>query len=504
VNIAAFLERAARNSPDRTAVALGAARWATFAELGGRVARLAAALRGRLGLGRGDRVAIVMANAAEYAEALLAPWWAGLAVVPVNAKLHPKEIAWILADSGARAVFVTPDLAAAAACAAQEAGTDPAVLEAGSAEWRTLEATAIPCERLDRADLAWLFYTSGTTGRPKGAMLTHGNLLAMAEGYFSDVEPLEASRVLLHAAPMSHGSGLYLVPYLVAGAAQAVPESGGFDADEVFALLRAHRGTGMFAAPTIVNRLVERAAGTGPDLSGLETLVYGGGPMYVADLQRALDVMGPRFAQIYGQGESPMTITALAKSVVNDRGHPRWLGRIASVGVAQSGVEVAVRGEDGADLPTGAIGEVCVRGDVVMAGYWGNPGATRQALQDGWLRTGDLASFDEEGFLTLRDRSKDLIISGGSNIYPREVEEALLAHPGVAEASVVGRPDGEWGEAVVAFVVARGAPPSVHSLDAHCLARIARFKRPKEYRFVSALPKNHYGKVLKTELRALL
>ena len=504
MNLAAFLERAARTSPDRPAVALGAARWATFAQLAGRVAGLAAALRGRLGLARGDRVAIVMANAPEYVEALLALWWAGLVAVPVNAKLHPREIAWILADSGARAVFATPGLAAGVAAAAREAGTDPALVETGGAAWRSLEDPAMPCERLDGADLAWLFYTSGTTGRPKGAMLSHANLLAMARGYFSDVEPLDANRVLLHAAPMSHGSGLYLVPYLVAGAAQAVPESGGFDADEVFALLRVHRGTGMFAAPTIVNRLVERAAATGPDLSGLETLVYGGGPMYVADLRRALEVMGPRFAQIYGQGESPMTITALAKRFVNDRDHPRWLERIASVGRAQSGVEVAVRGEDGADLPPGAIGEVCVRGPVVMAGYWGNPEATRKALRDGWLWTGDLASFDGDGFLTLRDRSKDLIISGGSNIYPREVEEALLTHPGVAEVSVVGRPDAEWGEAVVAFVVARGEAPTAQSLDAHCLERIARFKRPKEYRFVAALPKNHYGKVLKTELRAAL
>jgi long-chain acyl-CoA synthetase len=283
-----------------------------------------------------------------------------------------------------------------------------------------------------------------------------------------------------------------------------VPESGGFDADEVFVLAKAHRGVGMFAAPTIVKRLVERAAATGPDLSGLETVVYGGGPMYVADLRRALEVMGPRFAQIYGQGESPMTITALAKRFVNDRDHPRWLERIASVGIAQSGVEVAVRGEDGRDLPAGEIGEVCVRGAVVMQGYWGNPEATAKSLQGGWLWTGDLASFDDEGFLTLKDRSKDLIISGGSNIYPREVEEALLSHPGVAEVSVVGRPDPEWGEAVVAFVVARGEAPTAGSLDAHCLARIARFKRPKEYRFVEALPKNHYGKVLKTSLRDLL
>jgi long-chain acyl-CoA synthetase len=177
---------------------------------------------------------------------------------------------------------------------------------------------------------------------------------------------------------------------------------------------------------------------------------------------------------------------------------------VASVGLAQSGVEVAVRDESGRDLPDGEVGEVCVRGAVVMSGYWNNREATAGALRGGWLWTGDLGAFDAEGFLTLKDRSKDLIISGGSNIYPREVEEALLAHPAVAEAAVVGRPDEEWGESVVAFIVASGAAPSVEALDAHCLRLIARFKRPREYRFVADLPKNHYGKVLKTDLRARL
>ena len=504
MNLASSLERAARRSPDRAAVTLGGAPWATFSQLAERCARLAGALRGPLGLARGDRVALLMANTPAYVEALLSLWWAGLVAVPVNAKLHPKEVAWILADSGARAVFATPDRAGDAAAAALEAGTPPAVIETAGAAWLSLEGASSPPEPMAGDELAWLFYTSGTTGRPKGAMLTHANLRAMARGYFTDVETLDARRVLLHAAPMSHGSGLYLVPYLLAGAAQAIPESGGFDADEVFALLRAHRGVGMFAAPTVVKRLVDRAEALAPDLSGLETVVYGGGPMYVADLERALGVMGPRFAQIYGQGESPMTITALAKRFVNDRAHPRWRERAASVGTAQSGVEVAIRDEAGRDLPAGEIGEVCVRGPVVMSGYWRNPEATAKALREGWLWTGDLGCFDEEGFLALKDRSKDLVISGGSNIYPREVEEVLLTHPGVAEAAVVGRPDPEWGETVVAFVVGRSPPPTAAELDAHCLGCIARFKRPKEYRFVEALPKNHYGKVLKTALREAL
>ena len=175
-----------------------------------------------------------------------------------------------------------------------------------------------------------------------------------------------------------------------------------------------------------------------------------------------------------------------------------------SVGTPHSVVEVTIRDAAGAVLPAGEAGEICVRGDVVMSGYWNDPAATAGALRDGWLWTGDVGAFDEDGFLTLKDRSKDLIVSGGSNIYPREVEEALLAHPGVAEVSVVGKPDREWGEAVVAFVVARGAAPPTAELDSACLARIARFKRPKEYRFVDSLPKNNYGKVVKSELRAML
>jgi long-chain acyl-CoA synthetase len=504
VNLALWLQRHARTDPDRTAVFVGASAWKSYGRLAGDVASLARGLREKLGLAPGERIALVMANSPEYAEILLAAWWAGLACVPVNAKLHPREVAFILEDSGASAVFATPDWIAGLAEATAGLARPPDVIEAGSAGYGALFGEPMPASPVADDALAWLFYTSGTTGRPKGAMLSHANLRAMAQGYLTDVDVVAPADCLLHAAPMSHGSGLYLVPYLLAGAAQVVPESGGFDPAEVFALAGAHRGVGMFAAPTIVRRLVEHAAAHSPPLEGLRTLVYGGGPMYVADLLRALDVMGPRFAQIYGQGESPMTITALSKRFVGDRAHPRHLARIASVGLPQSGVEVAVQDDAGRELPPGEVGEVCVRGAVVMAGYWRNPGATASALRGGWLRTGDLGAFDEEGFLALKDRSKDLIISGGSNIYPREVEEVLLAHPGVAEVSVVGRPDPEWGEAAVAFVVARSPAPSAAELDAHCLGAIARFKRPKEYRFVADLPKNNYGKVLKTELRALL
>ncbi|MDF2782089.1 MAG: AMP-dependent synthetase, partial [Geminicoccaceae bacterium] len=261
----------------------------------------------------------------------------------------------------------------------------------------------------------------------------------------------------------------------------------------------------MFAAPTMVRRLAAHPAAGGSDHPGLKTIVYGGGPMYQADLERAHEVFGHRLAQIYGQGESPMCITALDKARHAEVAHPRHRARLASVGSAQLVVEVIVADGEDRPLPPGAPGEVLVRGDSVMLGYWQDAEASARTLRGGWLHTGDIGVLDEDGFLTLRDRAKDLIISGGANIYPREVEETLLQHPAVAEVAVVGAPDADWGETVVAFVVlAPGRAAAAGELDAHCLARIARFKRPKDYRFVAALPKNNYGKVLKTELRQWL
>jgi acyl-CoA synthetase (AMP-forming)/AMP-acid ligase II len=227
--------------------------------------------------------------------------------------------------------------------------------------------------------------------------------------------------------------------------------------------------------------------------------------MYVADLKRALQLFGPKLYQLYGQGESPMTITGLDKALHADTAHPRWEERLASTGIARTGVAIKVVDGNGVELSHGEVGEIVTRSDCVMRGYWNNPEATARALRDGWLWTGDLGAIDAEGFLTLKDRSKDMIISGGANIYPREIEEVLLTHPDVVEAAVVGQPHPDWGEVAVAFVVGRReAQVSEADLDRLCLENIARFKRPKAYRFVAALPKNNYGKVLKAELRDVL
>jgi long-chain acyl-CoA synthetase len=252
----------------------------------------------------------------------------------------------------------------------------------------------------------------------------------------------------------------------------------------------------------MVKRLMEHKGFVARNHANLKTIIYGGAPMYLEDLRQALDVVGPKLAQIYGQGESPMNITALPKAVHADRAHPKWQERMMSVGTPRTDVEVRLVDTNDCDVPLGEAGEVLVRGDVVMAGYLNDDAATVAALRGGWLHTGDVGSFDAEGYLTLKDRVKDVIISGGSNIYPREIEEVLLQHPSVQEVSVFGLPDSEWGENVIAAVVLRpGAAAVEPELDALCIERIARFKRPKRYLFLTELPKNNYGKILKTKLR---
>ena len=506
MNLAQLLQRQARLAPERQAILHGTTLHATYGQWASRAAAMASRLQAA-GLGPGDRVLIFMRNHPRYLELLWGAWWAGLAVVPVNAKLHPAEVAWIVADSGARWGFVTRDVAPEA-IAGLERQIDVEGAEADALLAPPGPDAVTPPAPQDAGpdDLAWLFYTSGTTGRPKGVMLTQRNLMTMGMAYFIDVDAVTPDDVMAYGAPMSHGCGLYAIPHLMAGARHVVPASGGVDAQELFALGREVGPLSTFAAPTIVKRLVDHAEAAGLThadcAASFKTVVYGGAPMYLADIRRALRVMGPRFVQIYGQGETPMTATALARAVIADAAHPRHAERLASVGIAQTPVRVRVADEQGHDCPLGVTGEVLVRGDSVMAGYWRNPAATAAALRDGWLWTGDLGSLDADGFLTLKDRSKDLIISGGSNIYPREVEEVLLTAPGVAEVAVVGAPDAEWGEIVVAFVVMQpGTAADETRLGAHCLAHIARFKRPKRYCFVDALPKNNYGKVLKTALR---
>jgi len=504
MNIALQLLNRARQYTDAPAVT-DSNRALSFAALADRASRLAGGLADMGQRRPGERVVLWMENSAEFIESLFACWIAGLCVVPVNPKLHGREVAHIRSDCAARLVIASECFAQTAHEQLLSTGHDLQILIAGSAQYHSLaEGPPMPCQVLEPVEPAWIFYTSGTTGFPKGAVLSHRNLLFMVMSYYSDIEQVHPGDTMLHTAPLSHGSGQYMLPHLLGGGHQVVLDR--FDAPAVLEACRRYERVSMFAVPTMITRLVAQARQeTSPAAPNLRTFIYGGAPMYVADLLDALDVFGNRFYQLYGQGETPMTISGLNQREHAGTRDAAHLARLATCGVARTGVQIRVVGEDGRDLGPGEIGEIIVRSDCVMSGYWNNPQATAVALRDGWLWTGDIGTLDEAGYLALCDRSKDMLISGGSNIYPREIEEVLLRHPHVVECSVVGQPHKDLGEEPVAFVVvADGTAVSPDDLDALCLEHIARFKRPREYRFVASLPKSSYGKILKTELRKWL
>ena len=503
VNLSRILRVVASHRPDAPAIT-EAGRSLTYAAFEDQVSRIAGALRKRHGLCPGDRVGLWMENALEFLPLLYGIWRAGLAAVPINNKLHPKELAWILENSGAKLCVVSPDLGEKLAEVSGSTAL-PAIIATGGADYaRLLQGDPVADAPADPTAEAWLFYTSGTTGRPKGAVLTHRNLLFATHAYYADIDFLDHRDTIFHAAPMSHGSGLYALAFVAKGAHNVIIP-GSFEPERIFAGLQRYSNVSMFAAPTMLTRLMHHPLAGSADTRNLKTVTYGGAPMYVSDLKRALAIFGPKLFQIFGQGESPMTISGLTQAMHADTEHPDYEMRLGSTGVARTGCALRVVGEDGRDVAPGAIGEIVTASDCVMQGYWNNRQATAKALRDGWLWTGDLGCIDAAGFLTLKDRSKDMIISGGSNIYPRELEEVLLTHADVLECAVVSRPHPDWGEEVVAYVVKRpDADLTAPMLDQLCLDNVARFKRPKGYRFVDALPKNNYGKVLKTELREKL
>ena len=500
--VLAFLHRARRH-PRLTALSDGGQSM-TYGHLAQRSQALAAALIHKLSLQRGQRVMICMENRAAFFETLFACWIAGLCPVPVNAKLHPKEVRQIAQDCQASALFCSSALFNGLQNAVSDMPSAPALISVDDGAYLDLfNYESLSITEMNPNDIAWIFYTSGTTGVPKGAMLSHRNLLQMCLQYSADIDCVQAGDTHLHVAPLSHGSGLYSLPHLFNGGHQVIEKA--FSADVVFEALQRYPRVTFFAAPTMLTRMLRSSAGMANAAGNLHTITYGGGPMYVSDLLQSLELFGPRMVQIYGQGESPMTITSLSQQDHEGAQDAAHLARLASCGTPRTGVEVRVVDEAGRDMPLGEPGEVVTRSDTRMLGYWNNPSATAAAIRDEWLWTGDIGSMDELGYLTLRDRSKDLIIRGGSNIYPREIEEVLLRHPAIAEVSVIGAASADLGEEPVAFVVCKpGASVDAHALDALCLDNLARFKRPRDYLFVEDLPKNNYGKILKTALRQQL
>lgn len=510
MNVGTLLTKTARIFPDKPAIIHGSRRL-TYAEFHARANRLANGLT-RLGLKQGDNVALLQHNYPETLEGLFACFKAGYGVVPINWRLHPREFSFIIDHSEAKAVILSPEFNESILNIRGDIPNARHLITLSGATGELTDYESLASSGSDQFsdtavhpdDLAWLFYTSGTTGLPKGAMLTHRNLLAMTMNFYADICPgFGPDDAILHAAPLSHGSGLYALPNVGKGATNIILESKSFDPELIFGSIQDWAVTNMFAAPTMIKMMIESPAVDRYDHSSMKALNYGGAPMLVEDLKRAMAKLGPCLVQLYGQAESPMTITYLPHRDHVLDAPPQQMKRLASAGFPRTDVEVRIFDPDDCELPPGEMGEIVTRSDLVMKGYWRNPAATGEALRSGWLHTGDMGFMDEQGYLFIMDRSKDMIISGGENIYPREIEEVLIRHPAVREVAVIGVPDPKWGEAIKAVVsVVEGRSVTAQELIAFCREHLAGYKKPRSVDFVAELPKNNYGKILKRELRA--
>ncbi len=510
MNIGQLLTKSARTFPENLAIAYGP-KELTYAEFNARTNRLANGLN-RLGVQQGDNVAVLMYNCPEMLESMFACFKAGFGTIPINFRLHPREFAFIINHSEARAVIISSEFNEALIDIRDDIPQGSCVISVSEAREPFLNYETMLSAESDQFedaevasdDVAWLFYTSGTTGQPKGAMLTHRNLLGMTMNFYADMCPgFGPNDVALHAAPLSHGSGCYALPNIGKAAANVILETTSFDPEQVLKAIEAYRVTNMFAAPTMIKLLIDSPAIDQYDHSSLKALNYGGAPMLVEDLMQAMEKLGPCLVQLYGQAESPMTITYLSHDDHALDGNPDQMKRLASAGIPRTNVEVKIVDSNDDELPPGEMGEIVTRSDLVMRGYWRDPEATAETLRNGWLHTGDMGYIDESGYLFLLDRSKDLIISGGENVYPREIEEVIVQHPAVREVAVIGVPDPVWGESIKAVVsLAPDSELTEMELIDFCTSHIARYKRPKSIDFVGQLPKNNYGKILKRELRA--
>ena len=500
MNIAQLLVNSAQSFPERPAVSVGREVRLDYASLGLRAAQLAASLQ-RLSK-HSANVALTVPNCPEYLEILFATWHAGLAAAPMNARLSAGELAFMIEDCGARVVFAS---AGQADALRELLPADTVLLVPGSPDYdAALAAPPAAVSERNSDELAWIFYTSGTTGKPKGAMLSHGNLMAMTLAYYADISPLDERDALLHVAATSHASGLFGLSFIARAGNNVLLENGGFEPKELVSLINHYESVSFFMPPTLLRRLDSYPELAQADMRHVKAVLLGAAPITPRDLRAGSALFGDRLWNGYGQGESPCTITALSQRMIARAIAADDEAQLSSVGIVRTGLRIAILDEKGHALPAGETGEVAVRGATVMKGYLNRPDATAETLVDGWLRTGDIGRLDERGFLTLLDRKKDVIISGGLNIYAREVEDILLEAEGVADVAVIGIPDEEWGESIVALVIPGVEALDHCALDRFCLERMARFKRPKYYLFVEELPRNASGKVLKRQLREAL
>lgn len=501
---AGFLVRwAAERYGSRTALVFGDRRYC-FDELHRRSNRLAHALMARC-LHRGERVALLLDNGPEYVEALFALMKAALVMVPVNLRLSAAERRRILLDCGATAAICSGAAAASLAFPRTELPDLREVFvvgATGAGAYDTLLASGPETEigiEVDDEEIETIRYTSGTTGLPKGAMYSTGGMYEQLTHSLVNLGDLpRPDDRILHAASLGHGSGRYLMPFWVQGAAQVLLAN--FDAEVVLQVITREKVTHFYLVPTMLSALLERFDSARHDVASIKRLFYGGAPISEQTLRRSLQVFGPVLRQQYGSTETGNPITVLGPDEHVTEGTPEQLHRLQSAGRPALGTELRIVDPEGRVLPRGEMGEIAVRRMGMMRGYWNRPDAVAKALGDGWVHTGDIGVMDECGYVYIRDRKNDMIITGGYNVYPGEVERALQCHPGVREAAVIGVPDAYWGESVKAFVV-RCGDVSEDELIEWCKSEIASYKKPHFVEFVDELPKNPTGKVLRRLLK---
>ena len=510
-NLSVLLAQTAALFPDRPGLIQGERAW-TWREIDARVDALVQGLRS-LGMRAGDKLLVQSRNNAALFESCWAAFRLGAVWVPTNFRLTPPELAY-LGSSSEATVMLAEDCFAAHVDAVKSASPHlrhvvaigrPREGETGFEDLvgRHLGAPAAMAEV--RADTPlWYFYTSGTTGRPKAAMLTHGQMAFVVTNHLADLIPgTDENDCSIAVAPLSHGAGIHALLNVARGAPTVLMPSDRLEPAVFWQLVEKHRVSNVFTVPTIVKMLVEDPSVDRHDHRSLRYVIYAGAPMYRVDQQRALRKLGKVMVQYFGLGEVTGCITVLPPSMhaVDDADPDAHVG---SCGRARTGMQVAILDGNLQPVPAGTVGEICCRGPGVFAGYFDNPQATAQALRGGWFHTGDLGRMDSRGLLYITGRESDMYISGGSNVYPREVEELLLTHPGVAEVAVLGVPDPKWGEVGVAVVVAARPGLDADALLAHLDGRCARYRWPRHFFFWDALPKSGYGKVTKKEVRARL
>jgi acyl-CoA synthetase (AMP-forming)/AMP-acid ligase II len=507
MNLSHLLHQVARRHGPDIGFVWGERTW-TWTDLDRRVDAMTAAL-GAKGVGKGDRVLVQSKNCNQMLESMFACFRLGAVWVPTNFRQTPDEVAYLAQASGASAMICHcdfPDHAAAARDAAPDIRFVISIGESGFGEdyddlvERHMGQSA-PTAAVEHDDPCWFFFTSGTTGRPKAAVLTHGQMAFVITNHLCDLMPdttnADASLVV---APLSHGAGVHQLVQVARAAKTILLSSERFDVDEAWMLVEKWRVTNLFTVPTIVKLLTEHPSVDAHDHSSLRYVIYAGAPMYREDQKHALKKLGKVLVQYFGLGEVTGNITVLPPALHDPDDGPNV--KVGTCGYERTGMQVSIQDVQGCEVPLGTTGEICVCGPAVFAGYYNNPEANAKAFRDGWFRTGDLGHMDEEGFVYITGRASDMYISGGSNVYPREIEEKILTHPGIAEVAVLGVPDRTWGEVGVAVCVLRpDAALNERELLVWLDGRIARYKLPKRVFFWDSLPKSAYGKITKKTIR---